>query len=79
MGKEVIISDFYCTECGHRGIPLPRDKSKIREGGHLKKLYCMYCQKQVNHVEIRPFGKYTYEDFIREFNSGKFEKGKRIK
>ena len=73
MSKEVTISDFYCTRCGRRGIPLPRKKSKIHEPGHLKKLYCIYCQEEVNHVEIRPFGSYSYEDFKKEFERGVFD------
>ena len=33
-------SDFYCTECGRKGIPIIRIAGKEREAGHLKKLYC---------------------------------------
>ena len=59
-------SDFYCTECGRKGIPIIRIAGKEREAGHLKKLYCLYCQKETNHAEIRPFGKYNKEDFKKE-------------
>jgi len=76
--KKVVISDFYCTRCGERGIPIART-GKMREPGHLKKLYCLNCNKQTNFVEIRPFGKYTYEDFRIEFINKNFdEDGQRI-
>lgn len=70
-------SNFYCTQCGNRGIPLPRN-SKIREAGHLKKLYCLTCGKETNHVECRGFGKYDYDNFLIEFNNHNFtEEGNR--
>ena len=68
-----IISDFYCTKCGNKGIALPRKTKKIREPGHLKKLYCPYCREVVNHVECRGIGKYDYDDFLIEFNNGNFD------
>lgn len=34
----------------------------------------MYCGEEVNHVEIRPFGSYKYEDFKQEFELGRFTK-----
>lgn len=66
------ISDFYCTKCGKKGIPISRKNSRHREVNHLKKLYCIYCQEEVNHVEIRAFDTYTQEDFLKDFNEGKF-------
>ena len=71
-------SDFYCTECGNKGIPIMRRPGGQREAGHLKNLYCIHCRKETNHVEIRPFGAYTYDDFLREFNLGRFVQGNRI-
>ena len=47
------ISEFYCTVCGNKGIPLPRSYSSQRNKSHLKKLYCTHCRKETNHVEIR--------------------------
>ena len=73
------ISDFYCTRCGKKGISLPRKDNQKREPGHLKNLYCPYCKSQQNAVEIRGYGKYTYEDFEMEYKNKNFdEKGKRI-
>ena len=75
--KKAVISDFYCTCCGERGIPIART-GKMREPGHLKKLYCLKCNKQTNFVEIRPASNYTYDDFLMELHHGNFtEDGKR--
>ena len=68
MGK-IIVHDFYCTKCGSKGINVPRIKGKLREPGHLKKLFCLKCQEEVNHVETTDNGKYTYYDFLIEFNN----------
>ena len=70
-------SRFFCTQCGREGIPVQRKKGQEREGGHLKKLYCMYCKQEVNHAEVRDIGGYTEEDFRREFEAGRFVDGKR--
>lgn len=65
--KNFLISEMWCTQCGNRGISIPRKDSKKREPGHLKKLYCIYCNKEQNHVEIRPFcSDYNYQDFLLE-------------
>lgn len=72
------LSDFYCTCCGHKGIPIFRVAGKEREPGHLKKLYCLYCEQEKNMVEIKASGKYTLEDFNIEYNYGNFtEDGER--
>lgn len=75
MGRHtpVTISDFYCTQCGQKGIMIPRKVCTQREAGHLKKMYCLHCKKENNFVEIRPFGmEYQYEDFLLEFENGNF-------
>ena len=73
MGRQsFMVSDFYCIKCGSKGMPLARKKGKQKEGGHMKKLYCLKCRCDVNHVEIKPFGGYSYEDFKRDFEEGKF-------
>lgn len=79
-GKDLLtLSDFYCTCCGNKGIPVFRRKSKERESGHLKKLFCIYCQADKNMVEIRNSNKYTLDDFLIEFNGHNFtEDGQRI-
>ena len=41
--KSTIVHEFYCTQCGERGIPVHRKYGQFREVGHLKKLYCKAC------------------------------------
>lgn len=68
-------SNFYCTKCGNKGLPLIRMVSKARELGHLKKLYCYRCLEETNHVEIREMdSSYTVKDFNLEFRHGNFDK-----
>jgi len=68
-------SNFYCTQCGKCGIPIPRKKGEKRESGHLKRLWCIHCQKVINHVEVQEFTvHYNYQDFLNEFNFGNFDK-----
>lgn len=72
------MSEFYCTQCGKRGIPVWRKVGSEREAGHLKKLWCIYCNKETNHVECKPFTHYEYEDFLTEFEYKNFtETGER--
>lgn len=80
MPKRFILapaSRFFCTNCGREGIPVARKKGQERKSGHLKKLYCIYCDKEVNHVEIKLAGDYSYEDFLEEFEAGRFRDGNR--
>lgn len=71
-------SRFFCTQCGREGISVTRKKGQERKSGHLKKLFCLYCQDEVNHAEIRPHvDTYTYEDFKEEFEKGRFKDGVR--
>lgn len=78
--RKINISDFYCTQCGHKTLPIPRKDGQGRELGHLKNLYCPFCRKKQNCVEIRQNGKYTYQDFLVEFTQGNFDaNGKRIR
>lgn len=75
----ITMSTMYCCICGNRGIPIQRPPSKPREPGHLKRLYCIYCDKETNHAECRGFGEYTHEDFRIEFENGNFDsEGNRI-
>lgn len=65
-------STFYCTNCGNLIYSLPRRCSALKEPGHLKNLYCQYCKQVHNCAEIRQFGKYTYDDFLLEFEGKNF-------
>ena len=81
MNERRIIKDhdFYCTCCGKKGIPISRDKKEIRERGHLKILFCIYCNKEINHVEVVENWDYDSTKFEDEYNSGNFDSdGQRI-
>lgn len=71
--SKITKSDFYCVFCANKGIPVIRQNGAQRERGHLKKLFCLYCNKETNHVEIRHFGNYNLEDFYQEFNHKNFD------
>lgn len=77
---KVSMSDFYCTECGKRGLSCMRADSRKRKAGHLKKLWCPYCNKETNHVEVRAdkSSAYTVADFYEEYNLGRFVDGVRV-
>ena len=80
MAKFITDNEFYCSQCGNRGIPVVRQKGKEREAGHLKKLFCLKCGKETNHIECKEFTKYSFEDFKIEFEYGNFnEDGLRIR
>lgn len=77
--RQLQISDFYCTQCGNKNIPIIRQEGQKREPGHLKKLFCLYCAKETNNVEIKYPSQYTLDDFWIEFNYGNFDaEGNRI-
>ena len=44
--KEITTSEFYCTKCGKKGIPIARKLGSQREAGHLKRLYCPFCREE---------------------------------
>lgn len=74
-----MLSDFYCVVCSNRGLAIPRKKGAQREAGHLKKLYCIYCQRETNHAEIKAVGSsYTKQDFDLEFETGRFVNEQKI-
>lgn len=81
MGRKAktVVHEFYCTQCGERGIPVHRKPNQFREAGHLKKLYCLNCAKEINHVECVSGSKYDLDMFLKEYASGNFdEQGNRV-
>lgn len=79
MTNIYIPSNFYCTKCGNKNFNVYRKKGQERKGGHLKKLYCIYCKEETNNAEVKENDpNYTYEDFLEEFESGRFIEGNRI-
>lgn len=59
---------FYCIKCGNKGIPLMRRQSLQHEKMHRKKLYCLYCKEEVNHVECKDLEE--VETFKLNFKNG---------
>ena len=59
--RNYVISYFVCPECG-KTFPLPRTKSMKRNKGHIKDLYCVYCNKEVKATEIRNGDYYAGDD-----------------
>lgn len=45
--------DFYCMKCGKKGIPLPRNKGRVRKENHIKHLWCLNCRERTPHMECR--------------------------
>lgn len=70
--RKMSLNDFYCTKCGNKAHQIWRKNGNERGAGHLKKIYCLNCKESVNHVECIPWSKYTYEDFLCEFNANNF-------
>ena len=62
--------DFYCLNCGHKGIPCQRPDNRRREPYHRKKLYCIFCHLECNHIEINT--EEQRQEFIELFEAGEF-------
>ena len=62
--------DFYCLNCGHKGIPISRKRGQQRGQFHRKKLYCIYCATECNHMEIR--NQEEKEIFMEAYNNGEY-------
>ena len=65
--------DFYCINCGGKAMTLMRKMGSQREKFHRKRLYCPWCGKEINCVEIRNLDEkdefemsYERGDFINE-------------
>lgn len=52
-GKNMKLHDFYCMNCGRKGIGVFRNQGFQHGKFHRKKLYCPYCKTEVNHVECK--------------------------
>lgn len=44
---------FYCINCGNKGISLQRRTGFRHADNHRKKLYCIYCKTECNHIECK--------------------------
>jgi hypothetical protein len=71
MGKSKTIEhSFYCMKCGQKGIPLARKEGYQHKSFHRKKMYCVFCKQEVNHIECK-----NYEEIMKfkeDFESGVF-------
>lgn len=64
----IALHDFYCINCGNKGIGLMRKQGFQHEKMHRKKLYCMFCKKEVNHIECKSME--DVEEFRLNFENG---------
>lgn len=71
MGRNMVSHDFYCINCGKKGIPLARKRGHQHSSFHRKKLYCIYCQKEVNMVECK--NEFEVQEFLENFKNGVYE------
>ena len=71
MGSHLTEHSFYCIKCGNRGIPLMRNRGFRHEKFHRKKLYCITCQQEINHVECKD--EEEINQFLEDFDNGKFK------
>ena len=63
--------DLYCIKCGHKGIPLSRKQGHQHGRFHRKKLFCIYCQQEVNHIECK--NDEDVAEFKRNFENGVYK------
>ena len=59
---------FYCIQCGYKGIPFMRNNGRAKEKFHRKKLYCLHCKQEINHIECRT--EEEVNQFKEDFESG---------
>lgn len=64
-------SDFYCLQCGQKGIPLRRKPGQQRGKFHRKKLYCYHCKVEINHIEVRNDSEKN--EFLENFAKGMYK------
>lgn len=68
--KSELSSEFWCINCGKKGIPIMRSRSRRREQGHRKALFCVTCKMVINHIETR--NEDEARQFREDFAAGKF-------
>lgn len=62
--------DFYCINCGQKGIPITRQRSKRKSTFHRKLMYCWHCKHTVNHIEC--CNEEERQQFLLDFAAGKY-------
>ena len=63
-------NDFYCINCGNKGLPVQRNRGHQHKSFHREKLYCIYCKTEVNHIEVK--NNFEAEKFKEEFERGAY-------
>ena len=63
--------DFYCLQCGTKGLPIMRKIGKQHGIFHRKKLWCCNCKVEINHMEIR--NQQEKEIFMEGFKNGDYK------
>lgn len=59
---------FYCLKCGQKGIPLARKEGHQHKSFHRKKLFCVFCKEEVNHIECKNYAEVL--EFRENFENG---------
>lgn len=72
MGRSFMEHDFYCINCGNKGISIMRNQGHKQSKLHRKKLYCIHCKTEVNHIECKSPDEVA--TFKKEFERGKYVK-----
>ena len=52
MNKSTVQTSLICPECGNI-FQIWRKTNKQKELFHKKKLFCIVCHKEVNHIELK--------------------------
>lgn len=68
--RKTVMHDFYCLKCGRKGLPVHRRIGHQHAKFHRKKLYCFYCQEEINHMECRTQAE--IDEFKAAFERGEF-------
>lgn len=71
MGRAYDEHSFFCIKCGNKGIPLSRKQGHQHERFHKKKLWCVHCREEVNHIECKTFDE--IETFKENFKKGVYK------
>ena len=62
---------FWCIKCGNRGLDIQRKINHKHGKHHRKKLWCPWCEQEVNCIECRNDSE-VY-DFKMMFEDGEFK------
>lgn len=63
--------EFYCINCGNKGMDLFRETSHKHSKHHRKQLYCYHCKEIVNMIECKDI--LEVEEFKMNFEKGVYK------